>query len=38
LWLFTPLLLSVAYALDDGQVKILVILLNLCYASCACLL
>jgi hypothetical protein len=25
-------LLSVAYALDDGQVKILVILLNLCYA------
>jgi hypothetical protein len=24
-------LLSVAYALDDGQVKILVILLNLCY-------
>jgi hypothetical protein len=25
-------LLSVAYTLDDGQVKILVILLNLCYA------
>jgi hypothetical protein len=25
-------LLSVAYALDDGQVKILVILLNLLYA------
>jgi hypothetical protein len=29
-------LLSVAYALDDGQVKILVILLNLRYAWCAC--
>jgi hypothetical protein len=26
-----PVLLNVAYALDDGQVKILVILLNLCY-------
>jgi hypothetical protein len=25
-------LLSVAYSLDDGQVKKLVILLNLCYA------
>jgi hypothetical protein len=25
-------LLSVAYALDDGKVKILVILLNLCYS------
>jgi hypothetical protein len=32
LWLFTPLLLSVAYTLVDGQVKILVILSNLCYA------
>jgi hypothetical protein len=27
-----PVLLSVAYALDDGQVKMFVILLKLCYA------